>query len=157
MPHRNAPLAETGRLRLAGRKRHLVTDCLGLLLDVLVTSASTTDRDAVRTMLHALRGSFRRLQLVWADDDYNGHTGHLVDWADPVRPTGSSRRSAGEGRPASVVGVERSGVRAVQGVGIDVPPVPTSGRQFFLAASSMLFSASSMVSSPENSFCTAVK
>ncbi|MFJ1547768.1 transposase [Streptomyces sp. NPDC088246] len=45
---------------------------------MLVTPASTTDRDTARTMLPALRESFRKPQLVWAD---GGCTGHLVDWA----------------------------------------------------------------------------
>ncbi|MFI9780531.1 IS5 family transposase [Streptomyces sp. NPDC051956] len=61
-----------------GRKRHVVTDCLGLVLTVLVTPASTTDRDAARTMLPPLRETCRKLKLVWADGSY---TGYLVDWA----------------------------------------------------------------------------
>lgn len=43
------------------RKRHLLTDTLGLLLDVLVTPASTTDRDAARILLPAAQGRFGRL------------------------------------------------------------------------------------------------
>lgn len=67
-----------GGKKINGRKRHLITDCLGLLLMVLVTPASTTDRDAARTILPTLREGFRRLRLIWAD---GGYTGHLVDWA----------------------------------------------------------------------------
>lgn len=67
-----------GGKRINGRKRHVVTDCLGLLLTVLVTPASTTDRDAARTMLSRLRSAHRQLRLIWADGSY---TGHLVDWA----------------------------------------------------------------------------
>ncbi len=63
--------------RINGRKRHLLTDTLGLLLDVLVTPASTTDRDAARTLLPAAKKDFRRLTRVWAD---GGYTGHLTDW-----------------------------------------------------------------------------
>ncbi|MCZ4516106.1 transposase [Streptomyces sp. ActVer] len=44
-----------------GRKRHLLTDTLGLLLTVLVTPASTTDRDGARTLLPTATGRFRRL------------------------------------------------------------------------------------------------
>jgi transposase len=61
-----------------GRKRHLVTDCLGLLLDVLVTPASFGDRDGARILLPRLRARFSRLHLVWAD---GGYTGPLVTWA----------------------------------------------------------------------------
>lgn len=64
--------------KINGRKRHLLTDTLGLLLSVRVTPASATDRDAARTLLSAATGCFRRLSRVWAD---GGYTGHLVDWA----------------------------------------------------------------------------
>ncbi|GAB2751608.1 IS5 family transposase [Streptomyces bullii] len=64
--------------KVNGRKRHLLTDTLGLLLDVLVTPASTTDRDAARVLLPAARERFGRLARVWAD---GGYTGHLVDWS----------------------------------------------------------------------------
>ncbi|MFB6985249.1 transposase [Streptomyces sp. NPDC056304] len=67
-----------GGTKINGRKRQLITDCLGLLLDVLVTPASTADRDAARTMLPNLPERFRELRMVWAD---GGYTGHLVDWA----------------------------------------------------------------------------
>lgn len=60
-----------------GRKRHVLTDTLGLLLAVLVTPASTTDRDAARVLLPAAKNHFRRLVRVWAD---GGYTGHLTDW-----------------------------------------------------------------------------
>jgi transposase len=61
-----------------GRRRHLVTDCIGLVLDVLVTPASTGERDAARILLPRLRARFSRLKLVWAD---GGYTGPLVTWA----------------------------------------------------------------------------
>ncbi|MCE7082941.1 IS5 family transposase [Streptomyces sp. ST2-7A] len=67
-----------GGKKVNGRKRHLVVDCLGLVLMVLVTSAATTEREAARGMLPTLREAFRKLRLVWAD---GGYTGHLVDWA----------------------------------------------------------------------------
>ncbi|MFJ9131439.1 MULTISPECIES: IS5 family transposase [unclassified Streptomyces] len=64
--------------KVNGRKRHVLTDTLGLLLAVLVTPASTTDREAARTLLPTVKERFRRLARVWAD---GGYTGHLVDWA----------------------------------------------------------------------------
>ncbi|WMC88348.1 IS5 family transposase [Streptomyces rochei] len=64
--------------KINGRKRHLLTDTLGLLLDVLVTPASTTDRDAARILLPVAKGRFGRLKRVWAD---GGYTGHLGDWS----------------------------------------------------------------------------
>ncbi|CAM5472493.1 Transposase OS=Streptomyces griseomycini OX=66895 GN=FHS37_007770 PE=4 SV=1 [Streptomyces griseomycini] len=64
--------------KINGRKRHLLTDTLGLLLAVLVTPASTTDRDAARLLLPEARDRFGRLARIWAD---GGYTGHLVDWS----------------------------------------------------------------------------
>jgi transposase len=67
-----------GGKKINGRKRHLVVDCLGLLLAVLVTAASTTDRDAAHAMLPPLRARYFRLKLIWADSSYSGA---LVEWA----------------------------------------------------------------------------
>ncbi|EFL32193.1 Tn5741 family transposase [Streptomyces viridochromogenes DSM 40736] len=64
--------------KINGRKRHLLTDTLGLLLAVLVTPASTTDRDAARILLPTARKQRRRLSRIWAD---GGYRGHLQDWA----------------------------------------------------------------------------
>jgi transposase len=64
--------------RTPGRKRHLLVDCLGLLLGVVVTAASVQDRDAARPLLQRARARFHRLALVWADGAY---TGGLVTWA----------------------------------------------------------------------------
>ncbi|MFF5985495.1 IS5 family transposase, partial [Streptomyces olindensis] len=63
--------------KINGRKRHLLTDTLGLVLAVAVTPASTTDRDAVRILLPAAKKYFRRLARIWAD---GGYSGHLTDW-----------------------------------------------------------------------------
>ena len=64
--------------KINGRKRHLLADTLGLLLAVLVTPASTTDRDAARILLPAAKERLPRLSRVWAD---GGYRGHLQDWA----------------------------------------------------------------------------
>ncbi|WEO93230.1 transposase [Streptomyces sp. FXJ1.172] len=53
------------------------TDCLGLLLMVLVYAADVTDRQAARVMLPRLRAQFHKITLVWAD---GGYTGCLVTW-----------------------------------------------------------------------------
>ncbi|MFF3468198.1 IS5 family transposase [Streptomyces sp. NPDC001984] len=64
--------------KVAGRKRHVITDCRGLLLVVLVTTASVQDRDGARPALEHLRELFDTIRLVWAD---GGYAGKLVDWA----------------------------------------------------------------------------
>lgn len=67
-----------GGKKINGRRRHVITDCLGMILMVMVTAANVTDRQAARIMLPGLRERFREFTLVWAD---GGYTGRLVDWA----------------------------------------------------------------------------
>lgn len=71
--------------KVTGRKRHLVVDTLGLVLIVVVTAASTQDRDGARQVLQALFDRTKkskysrwcRLKLLWAD---GGYRGELIDW-----------------------------------------------------------------------------
>lgn len=55
-----------------GRKRHIVTDTLGLLVVVLVTAASVQDRDGGRLVLNRARMAMPSIVLVWADGGYAG-------------------------------------------------------------------------------------
>ncbi|WP_233221382.1 IS5 family transposase [Streptomyces carminius] len=64
--------------QINGRKRHVIVDCLGLLLMVLVTPANVTDRDAACGMLPHLLARHRRIRLAWVD---GGYAGRLVDWS----------------------------------------------------------------------------
>ncbi|MET8209567.1 IS5 family transposase [Streptomyces sp. NPDC005373] len=77
----NVPAAsrgfDGGKL-INGRKRHIVTDCLGLLMVVAVTAANVGDREAAVGLLTRLRALHRDICLVWAD---GGYTGSLIDWA----------------------------------------------------------------------------
>lgn len=66
-----------GGKKINGRKRHLVVDCLGLLLAVMVTAASVTDRDAANALLPRTRARYFRLKLLWADGSYSAA---LVEW-----------------------------------------------------------------------------
>ncbi|MGW6982324.1 IS5 family transposase [Streptomyces sp. NPDC054932] len=65
-----------GGQKVPGRKRHIVTDTLGLLLAVAVTAANIGDRDAAVGLLSRLRRLHRDITLVWAD---GGYTGPIVD------------------------------------------------------------------------------
>ncbi|MFI9163623.1 IS5 family transposase [Kitasatospora aureofaciens] len=67
-----------GAKKVPGRKRHIVVDCLGLLLAVLVTAANVTDRDGAMPLLERVRARYRKIVLVWAD---GGYAGRLVTWA----------------------------------------------------------------------------
>ncbi|MDX3540519.1 transposase [Streptomyces sp. MB09-01] len=46
-----------GAKKVPGRKRHIVVDCLGLLLAVMVTAANMTDQDAAMPLLERVRAA----------------------------------------------------------------------------------------------------
>jgi putative transposase len=66
-----------GAQQVQGRKRHLMVDTLGLLVLVMVTAASTQDRDVGQAMRSDVQTKTDRLQKVSADQ---GYTSWLVDW-----------------------------------------------------------------------------
>ncbi|MCW2138825.1 Transposase [Actinoplanes cyaneus] len=69
--------------RTSGRKRHLVVDTMGLILVVIVTSASVNDRPGGRRILQHLAQTFRAIALVWADGGYaNSIDSTLLSWAN---------------------------------------------------------------------------
>jgi transposase len=68
--------------RTRGRKRHIVTDTLGLLLVVMVTSASVQDRHGGKAILEFVAARFGSIALIWADAGYaNQIDSGLVTWA----------------------------------------------------------------------------
>ena len=68
--------------KTTGRKRHLIVDTLGLLLVVMVTSATVQDRPGGRKVLERLAARFPRVALVWADGGYaNTIDSTLLGWA----------------------------------------------------------------------------
>lgn len=69
--------------KVAGRKRHLLVDVLGLLLVVVVHAASTQDRDGAKRVVEKLAHRFTRLRVIWAD---GGYAGALVTWMARFRP-----------------------------------------------------------------------
>jgi len=58
--------------RVNGRKRHIVVDTLGMLLVIVVTAASTQDRDGGETVLGLLRKALPSVRHVFADGGYAG-------------------------------------------------------------------------------------
>ncbi|MFE7358378.1 IS5 family transposase [Streptomyces sp. NPDC057543] len=86
----NVPAASRGfggGKLINGRKRHIVTDCLGLLLVVAVTAANTGDREAAVGLLTRLRALHR------------GISGPAKCAADPGAPIGRGRSDSRGGRP----------------------------------------------------------
>jgi len=61
-----------GGKKIKGRKRHVAVDTGGLLLAVVVTTASLQDRDGAFPITAALREAFSTSTLVWADAGYTG-------------------------------------------------------------------------------------
>ena len=62
---------------MAGRKRFVMVDSLGLVWAVLVTAASVQDRDGGRWLLALARGRLPRLREIIAD---SGFTKRFVDY-----------------------------------------------------------------------------
>ena len=58
--------------KIKGRKRHIITDTLGLMLFVLVHAADVQDRDGAPDVLKAIRYRFPWLRHVFADGGYAG-------------------------------------------------------------------------------------
>jgi len=55
-----------------GRKRHILTDTMGLLLAVIVHSASVQDRDGAEGLLREARRSFPFIERLIGDAGYQG-------------------------------------------------------------------------------------
>jgi putative transposase len=61
-----------------GRKRHVITDTVGNVLDVVVHAADIQDRDGARLLFERLWEKTReQVQKIWADGAYKGD---LIDW-----------------------------------------------------------------------------
>jgi transposase len=58
--------------RIKGRKRHLVTDTLGLMLRIEVHSAGVQDRDGAGLVLDRITRRFPFLERIFADAGYQG-------------------------------------------------------------------------------------
>ena len=71
--------------KIAGRKRHILVDVLGLLLGVYVGPADEQDRDGAQTLLGRCIWWYGRLAKIWADA---GYAGRLVAWVKALRPRG---------------------------------------------------------------------
>ena len=69
---------------MLGRKRHILTDTLGLLLAVSVHPANVQDRDGAEALLREARRSFPFLERIIADAGYQGRR-----MSDAVTRTGT--------------------------------------------------------------------
>jgi putative transposase len=72
---------------IKGRKRHTAVDPLGLVLRVVVTAASTPEREGGKRVLqtvHQMGEAVSRLYLIWVDGGYSGRP-FLVSVMDAFR------------------------------------------------------------------------
>ena len=67
--------------KMDGRKRHLLVDTEGLVLEARVHSARVPDQDGIRLLLEPVRGRFARLSHLWVDAGYQGRGKR---WAEEV-------------------------------------------------------------------------
>lgn len=58
--------------KVKGRKRHIVVDTLGLILNVVVHSASIQDRDGAALVLNKITNRFPFIEKIFADGGYAG-------------------------------------------------------------------------------------
>lgn len=65
--------------KVIGRKRHILTDVLGLVLFILITSAEVQDRDAGEILLRKAKAKFPTLELVHVDSAYNDTFDKVVE------------------------------------------------------------------------------
>lgn len=57
---------------MKGRKRHLMVDTQGLLLNVVVSEANLSERDLAQWLLQSVQVHLPRLERIWADAGYRG-------------------------------------------------------------------------------------
>jgi putative transposase len=61
-----------GAKKVKGRKRHLLVDTQGLVLEARVHSANIQDRDGIKLLLEPARMGLTRLSHLWLDAGYTG-------------------------------------------------------------------------------------
>ena len=70
--HVDADRGIDGNKKVRGRKRHVVTDSLGLVIGAAVNPANVHDSKGAMLVLDGLRGASRRLTRIIADGGYRG-------------------------------------------------------------------------------------
>lgn len=66
-----------GGKKINGRKRHILTDVLGLIITVVVHSAAIQDREGAKILFPGIFDRFERLKIILGD---GGYTGKLIGW-----------------------------------------------------------------------------
>jgi len=58
---------------IQGRKRHILVDALGLIMVVVVTTASIPEREGAKLIFKAFTGSCKKMRRIWVDGGYSGN------------------------------------------------------------------------------------
>jgi putative transposase len=66
-----------GGKKINGRKRHLLVDTTGLVLQAKVHAANICDQDGAKLLLEAITGGCSRVTHCWVD---MGYRGKVLDW-----------------------------------------------------------------------------
>lgn len=82
----NQDIGYDGNKKIKGRKRHILVDTLGLILAVVVTDASTSDRDGLVELLSQyFADGVKRLRKIWVDGAYSAEW--LEEWVRGLKQT----------------------------------------------------------------------
>jgi putative transposase len=68
-----------GGKKVRGRKRHLLVDTEGLVVEAKVHSAKVPDQDGIRRLLEPARSRLPRLSYLWVDAGYRGRGKNWVE------------------------------------------------------------------------------
>lgn len=68
-----------GNKRINGRKRHIITDTLGLIMGVIVTGANLHDGAAGCTLFNYALSKLKKTECIFADHPYGGQFKELVE------------------------------------------------------------------------------
>ena len=66
-----------GAKKVNGRKRHVLVDTQGLVMQVVVSPADVRDTEGAEALLDRMAGRFPRLQHIWVD---GGYRGKFIKW-----------------------------------------------------------------------------
>jgi putative transposase len=70
-----------GGKKVRGRKRHLLVDTEGLVVEARVHSAKVPDQDGIRRLLEPVRSRLSRLSYLWVEAGYRGRGKEWVEKA----------------------------------------------------------------------------
>jgi len=71
-----------GGKKINGRKRHIITDTLGLVIAIVVTAANVHDGVTACTFFNQVINRFRKTKCIFADHSYKGQFKKLMDKND---------------------------------------------------------------------------